>query len=144
VNSPQGVPVAVIDSSAALNWVLPEPGSERSLALLDAREAGDLALIAPRVFMEEAACALTKRCRSKELTLGQAQEAFRLLERRKPLLTDESGLLQSAFALALRRQLSLWDCLYLALAIERQCNLITGDRRFYRSASKLYPFIELL
>jgi predicted nucleic acid-binding protein len=78
------------------------------------------------------------------LTLGQAQEAFRLLERRRPLLADESGLLQSAFALMLRRELSLWDCLYLALAIERQCNLITADRRFYRSASKLYPFIELL
>ena len=144
MNSPQGVLAVVIDSSAALKWVLPEPGSERSLVLLDAREAGDLVLIAPRVFMEEAASALTKRCRRKELTLGQAQEAFRLLERRRPLLADESGLLQSAFALALRRQLSLGDCLYLALAIERQCNLITADRRFYRSASKLYPFIELL
>jgi len=69
--------------------------------------------------MEEAASTLTRRFRRKELTLGQAQEAFRLLERRRPLLADESGLLQSALALALRRQLSLWDCLYLALAMER-------------------------
>jgi predicted nucleic acid-binding protein len=137
-------PLAVLDASVALKWVLPEPGHEESLAVLTAYEAGQLSLMAPRSFMEEVAGVLSRCCRRKQLTAAQAEEAFRVIDQHRPVLAEDPHLLDQALKLSLHRQLSLWDCLYLALAIDRRCNLITADRRFYRNASKVYPFIELL
>jgi len=43
--------------------------------------------------------------------------------------TDQTDI--SALDLALNNQMSLWDCVYLALAIEHDCPLITADRRLF-------------
>jgi predicted nucleic acid-binding protein len=138
------VTVAVLDASVALKWALPEPGREQALGILDAYESGSLDLLAPRVFLEEVASALAKRCRRKELTPRQAQEAFRHLEQRKPLLMDRADHLEDALSLSIRHQLSLWDSLYLALAIARRSTLFTADQRLFRNAARHYPFVELI
>ena len=46
--------------------------------------------------------------------------------------------------LALPNQISLWDCVYLALAIEQDCSLITADRRLFRGNAPRHPAIRLL
>jgi predicted nucleic acid-binding protein len=38
--------------------------------------------------------------------------------------------------------LTLYDCLYLALAIERGCSLFTADERFFMATSVAYPFVR--
>jgi predicted nucleic acid-binding protein len=59
-----------------------------------------------------------------------------------PVLLDQS--IAEALALALRHQISFWDSLYLALAINQRADLITADQRLYRSVSRHYPFVKLL
>jgi predicted nucleic acid-binding protein len=51
-------------------------------------------------------------------------------------------LLSRALELALHYQMSLWDCVYLALAIEHDCPLITADRRLFKG--RRHPNIRLL
>jgi predicted nucleic acid-binding protein len=136
--------VTVVDSCVVIKWILPEPGRTDAVRLLDAFEAGAEDLIAPQLLMDEIASALSKRCRRRQLTARQAAGAFRMLELRHPLLVAGPALITSAFALSIRHQLSYWDSVYLALAIERRCDLVTADRRFYSRVQRHYPFVSLL
>jgi predicted nucleic acid-binding protein len=134
--------VVVVDASVAIKWVLSEPGDEQALSVLEAYGAREIELIAPRLLMEEVASALSKRCRRKQLTAKQAHAVFHAFESRRPPLADNP--LRRALELSLDNQLSLWDSVYLALAIERRADLVTADRRFYRNVSRRYPFVSLI
>jgi predicted nucleic acid-binding protein len=136
--------LVVVDASVALKWVLAEPGRAKAIEFLNAYGEGSIDLIAPGLIMEEAASALSKRCRRKELTHAAAHEAFKLFDLRRPRLVDTAAHLYQAFSLSLMHQLSLWDCVYLALAIDRRADLVTADRRFHRSISRFYPFTSLI
>lgn len=70
--------------------------------------------------------------------------AVRLLELRQPLLVDEPGQLRAAFELSVLHRLSFWDSIYLALAIDKRCDIVTADRRFRTGAGRHYPFVILL
>lgn len=134
----------VVDASVVLKWVLPEPGRAEALALLDGFETGGLDLFAPRSLLEEVASALAKRCRRRELTPAAAEQAWGWVEARCPLLVDGPSQVAAALKLALRLQLSLWDSLYLSLAIARRCDLVTADDRLHRAVARNYPFVRRL
>ena len=134
--------IAVIDASVAVKWVLREAGDEEALAILAAYGAKTLDLIAPRLLLHEVASAISKRCRRKELTIRQAEDAYRNFEARRPQLVQAQ--VGQALSLSLRHQISLWDSVYLAVAIERRADLLTADRRFHRAVSRHYPFASLI
>jgi len=136
--------LAVIDSSVTVKWLLPEPGRAEAIRLLDEYEAGTADLIAPGLLCEEVASALSKRCRRKEMTAAQAETMFRFFDLRHPRIVDAPWHLEAALGLSLRHHLSLWDSLYLALAIEARADLITADQRLFRSVAGHYPFVRLL
>jgi predicted nucleic acid-binding protein len=134
----------VVDASVAVKWVVFEQGRESAVDLLTLYEAGAVDLRAPRLIVEEVASALSKLFRRKLLSAAEAEFAYRKFEARKPKLVEDLNLVGAAFALSLRHQISVWDCLYLALAIDRRADLITADQRFYRSVARYYPFVKLL
>jgi predicted nucleic acid-binding protein len=136
--------VRLVDSSVVVKWALQETGRDHSLALLEAWELRRIRLVAPRVLREEVASALFKRCRRKQLAQAQAERAFRFIEQRMPLLVHDASLVREALALSLRHHLSLWDCLYLALAIRYRSDLVTADQRLHRAVRPHYPFVALL
>jgi predicted nucleic acid-binding protein len=61
-----------------------------------------------------------------------------------PILLDSPSLDTSALGLALAHGHPVYDCLYLALALERRCDLITADERFFRAMRVSLPCIRLL
>jgi predicted nucleic acid-binding protein len=134
----------VVDSSVVLKWVLPEPGRNYAVDLLNEYEGGLTDLIAPALLMEEAASGLSKRCRRRELTPAQASKAYQFLELRQPLLFSEPVQLRAALELSILHHLSFWDSVYLALAIDERCDLVTADRRLQAGARRHYPFVILL
>jgi predicted nucleic acid-binding protein len=138
------VKLTVIDASVALKWVLAETGSAAAEEILQQYGEGKVQLIAPRLLSAEVASAISRRCRRKLLTPSEAQESYGLFEAVKPILVDESGLMHKALSLAVDRQLSFWDSVYLAVAIDFTADLVTADARFYRSASRHYPFVRML
>ena len=132
----------VIDASVVFRWVFREPDRQHALELRERWVEGTVELIAPRLLVAEIASALCKRVRRKHLSAEEAAKAFSLLLENSPRLFDDD--VPVALTLALRHQMSLWDAVYLALAVERRCDLITADRRLYDAASRAYPHVYLV
>lgn len=55
------------------------------------------------------------------------------------VLSPTAGLLAGAFELAATHRQTIYDALYLALAIRLGCPLVTADRRFYNAIAPDFP-----
>jgi predicted nucleic acid-binding protein len=134
----------VVDASVAVKWVLREPGRSEALEWLDDYQEGRIALIAPELLLVEAGNVLSKHYRRKKLTSRQARAGFQFVDEYAPTLMPLGPLVPPAMELSLAHQIPLYDCLYLALAIERGCDLITADRRLFSATAQAYPLVQLL
>lgn len=134
----------VVDCSVAAKWILPEPRRDAALRLFKQYETGEILLIAPELLLAEFASLLAKRCRRKEISANQAEHAFGLMQNCAPRLFDVRPRIHSALSLALQCQLSVWDCIYIDLAIERDCPVITADRRLFRGVAARHASLRLL
>lgn len=114
----------VVDASVALKWVIEEEGSDA---------AADLAgqpLIAPDLLWIECANALWVKARRGELEPTEAVDRLTTLAEAPVERAASEPLLGAALDLALRLDRTVYDCLYLALARDREATLVTFDRRF--------------
>ncbi len=134
----------VLDCSVAAKWVLPEPDRAAALEIFERYEAGEISLIAPDLLLAEFASLLAKRSRRKQISTQQATEAFRLMTRSAPRLIDMRPRLFRALDISLHHQMSLWDCVYVALAMEHGCPLLTADRRLFRAGGGRHPSLRLV
>ena len=122
----------VVDASIAVKWLLPEIHSGAARRILGGRHE----LVAPDLIWAEAGNVLWKRVRSGTVSTDDAQALLRDL-RRFPITTlPLSSLVESALEIAVSFGRSVYDSLYLALALSRQCQLVTADRRLYNSLSR--------
>ena len=122
--------MTVVDASTALKAVFTEDYTAEALDILEEPQ-----LIAPAFIDVEAASAISRRVSRSEVRVDEAPSlltAFRLLPIRRRELDAE--VTDEAFALAIRLSHSLYDCLYLALAIRSDSGLVTADDRFARAA----------
>jgi predicted nucleic acid-binding protein len=115
--------VLVVDASVALKWVVEEDGSEAAAAL------AAQSLAAPTLLLEECANALWVKLRRGELTPGETVERWRALREAPVELVPSSALLDHALDLAIQLAQTVYDCLYVALAIRLDAQLVTADRR---------------
>jgi predicted nucleic acid-binding protein len=116
--------IVVIDASVALQWVLPESGSEA---------AGNLRseeLIAPAFWLVEAASALWRRCRRGEMSSDQASARLSELLNAPVTSLPIEPYVDPALRLAVALGHPVYDCLYLAVAVQHRTHVITADRRF--------------
>ena len=134
----------VLDCSVAAKWVLPEPDRAPALELFERYAAGEVLLIAPDLLLAEFASLVAKRNRRKQISAEQAHEAFSLMTKCAPRLFDTRPRFSRALDLSLQRQLSLWDCVYLALALEHDCPVLTADLRLFRAGRGGHPFVRLV
>ena len=134
----------VLDCSLAAKWVLPEPDRAPALRLFERYQSGEISLIAPDLLLAEFASLLARRNRRKQISTKQAHEAFHLMTRCAPRLFDMRPRLFRALDLSLRHQMSLWDCVYVALAVEHGCPFLTADRRLFRAGGGRHPSLQLV
>jgi predicted nucleic acid-binding protein len=120
----------VVDGSVALKWVLSETGSDTADALLDQD------LMAPVLWLTEAANALWRRARIGDITAAQA--IVRLSDLRKAPVGSLAmePYLERALEIAIELGHPVYDCLYLALALHYDTHVVTADRRFASVASR--------
>jgi predicted nucleic acid-binding protein len=121
----------VIDASVAVKWVVEEEGTEQALALR--RRAK---LLAPELLVAECANILWKKVRRDELSREEALLAARLLQAADIELLPTRPLLEAATRIAIELNHPAYDCLYLALAIESDCQFVTADGRLVRKLSE--------
>jgi predicted nucleic acid-binding protein len=137
-------PLFVVDASVVVKWLVREADEDTALRIQDLYRSGDIELLAPRFLILEVGNVLGKRVRRVELTPEAAQRCFDRFLAGLPTLWDSVQLTHLAFNLALAHRQNIYDCVYLALALERRCDLITADEKFVRSMSTAYPFVRLL
>src|SRR5436190_20229009 len=106
----------VLDSSAALHAVLPEPHQAKALQLLDGYRNGLLELLAPDIYPLETLNALSKAERQKRIPAGEAQKLWKILMVDAPAYLPPSPLLQRAFTLSLATRTAMYDLLSVCLA----------------------------
>jgi predicted nucleic acid-binding protein len=133
----------VLDCSIAAKWLLPEPDRAPALEWFDRYASGEVLLIAPDILLAEFASLVAKRHRRKQISAEQAHKAFSLMVKCAPRLFDMRPRLFRALELSLQYQLSLWDCVYLALALEHDCPVLTADRRLFRAGKGRHPSVRL-
>lgn len=124
----------VIDASIAVKWVVQEPGSAEASALRSKAR-----LIAPDLLVPECANILWKKVQRKEVSSDEAMLAARLLQGVDIELSPMRPLLDATTGLAIALDHPAYDCVYLALAIEKGCQLVTADERLLRKLARARP-----
>lgn len=131
----------VVDSSVAVKWYLPEGGSDRATLLLQS----GLRLVAPDLLIPEVGNVLWKRRR--EIPIAEIEAISVALTTACPAaLYPSSALLQGALSVALAYDRSVYDSLYLSLAVGEDCPLVTADERFSKALqdTDLGRYIQVL
>ena len=118
----------VLDSSAALPWVLPEKDSAKAIQLRDDVCNAVHELLAPDIFPAEVFNALLKAERTKRINVGEAKTLYASIGADIPALHPYLPLMPRAGDIASRYRVVLYDCLYIALAERESCEVITADR----------------
>lgn len=136
--------LAVIDCSVAVKWVLQEAGTDEAVRLLSMHRLGEISLIAPDLLLAEAASLLARKVRRKQLPRDHAVSAFGFIRRSTIQIFDALSLLESALSLSLHQYMSVWDSVYLALAVEKSCPFVTADQRLFRAGRGRHPTIRPL
>ena len=134
----------VLDSSAALKWVLPEADSAKAIRLRDEYSNGIHELLAPDIFPSEIANGLASAERQKRIRTGESAIFLNDVLSAAPALHPASPLLIRAMEIAIATKRAVYDCLYLALAAAEGCELVTADDQFARGLRMSYPFLVSL
>jgi predicted nucleic acid-binding protein len=134
----------VVDASVALKWYVNERAAEAATRLLMAGADGERDLLAPDWIVAELANALRKKVKRGECRAEQAEAILDLFGTDAPHLVAAVPLVPRALELALRLDESVYDCLYIAAAIESEAALVTADARLARAARGVVAEVELL
>ncbi len=141
INEPSAL---IVDASVTAKWLLRDEDDIAPADYILARaQARELRLSAPRQIDVEVTAGIRKaallgRISSSEVT--STLEAW--LELTQVLhLVENRRLLRPALRESLRWGVSLFDALYVSLAVIADTRLITGDRRLLRAGSDLAPHL---
>ena len=130
---------AVLDSSAALASVLPEPLQAKAIRLLDDYRGGLHDLLAPDIFPIESLNGIVKAERQRRIRNGYA--LWQGIMSDSPVYHPYLPLLPRAFAISTQTLSAVYDCVYVALAELEICEMVTADDRLVRNLQSRFPFV---
>jgi predicted nucleic acid-binding protein len=134
----------VVDASVAAKWLFSEPDSDRARDLLVGMNRGQMLLMAPDLIAVEIGSMLWKRVLREGVSPADARAQYARFQRVGLGLVGIRRLNDAALDLALRHRHPIYDCLYVALALEAGCDLITADEKLHRVFSPHFPQVRLL
>ena len=132
----------VIDASVAVKWFLPpsqEQYSENAFALLKRYVAGQIRFVVPDLFWAEFANVCGKAMRQGRWSQKDAQAAVSGTKRRNFPTVSTLALLEDAVAIAAAFDRSVYDSLYIALALTAKSEFITADERLANAVAAHLP-----
>ncbi len=118
----------VVDASVVVKWLVDENHSDEAAGLLD----GGSTFVAPTLVFAEVANALWAMRRRGDIAAADLVDAVDSL-RAAPISHPVSMLQLTAAAARLAVDLDhpVYDCFYLALAVQTQYPVVTADARFH-------------
>src|SRR5262249_18606076 len=134
----------VLDSSVAFKWLVPEADTAKALQLRDEFTQAVLELVAPDVLPIETAHGLTRAERQKRITPAQGALLLKDLLKTLPAVVPSLPLLPRAYEISSALRQGVYDCLYVTLAEQENCELITADDKLIKNLQPHFPFIKAL
>ncbi len=132
----------VLDASVAVKWVLP-PADEglvpEAVHLLRRHVQDEIRFVVPDIFWAEFGNAAWKAVRLGRWTTDEAQSAIHDIVERNFLTVSSKDLLVAAFIIANGFNRSLYDSLYIALAIATKSEMITADEKLANALATRLP-----
>jgi predicted nucleic acid-binding protein len=132
----------ILDASVAAKWFLPsrrEPLAAESLQLLERFAAGQVRLSVPDLFWPELGNVLWKSVRLERISEQSAFEAIEFLTRLNIPTVSSGAVISEALSLAITFQQTVYDCIYVALAVMRSQVLVTADERLANAMAARLP-----
>lgn len=129
----------VVDASVVVDVVLDRPSLSGMLGEMFAEHRDDVH--APHLIDVEVTQVLRRYVLRRWLQPGRADEAIRLLIEMPMTRYPHGGLVLRA--IELRRNLTAYDAVYVALAESLQAPLVTRDGGMARSASRLVEVVHI-
>ena len=132
----------VIDASVAAKWFLPpsgEPLAVEALRLLAGYAQGRFQFAVPDLFWAECGNILWKAVRQGRWSPSVAEKAIRALKDQTFPTTSSLDLLEEAFSIAATFDRTVYDSLYVALAVRLKADMVTADERLANALAAHLP-----
>jgi len=115
----------VVDASVMAKLFFPETRSAGATRVLQAADE----MLAPELIWAELASIVWKKRRRTEIDQDQAEHIFEGMTRLPITTHTHQWLTIPALKLAIETDRSVYDCMYLALAVDQDCRMVTADER---------------
>lgn len=134
--------LVVIDASVAAKWFLPARGEtlmDEAFHLLRSYAKGELQFLVPDLFWAELANIFWKAVRQHRWEKPAAERALASLEERRLATVSSLTLLDVAFGIATAFDRTVYDALYVSLAVHSKAQFITADERLANALAAQLP-----
>jgi predicted nucleic acid-binding protein len=132
----------VLDASVAAKWVLPQTGETlvfEADKLLQGFTEGGVQFVVPDLFWAEIGSVLWKSVRTRRVSNEWASYALEGLVKQNFPTFASPPLLEVAFGIALAYNRTVYDCLYVALAVQSNRPFVTADERLANVLAAHFP-----
>ncbi|HET9405617.1 MAG TPA: type II toxin-antitoxin system VapC family toxin [Candidatus Sulfotelmatobacter sp.] len=132
----------VLDASVAIKWGIPsaaEPLTGEAIRLFKRYRSGEVDFVVPDVFWAELANVLWKGSRRGRWSQGEAEMVVGDFKARDFVTVSSMGLISEALTIAFAHDRAVYDCLYVALAVQTKTELITADERLANALAAYLP-----
>jgi predicted nucleic acid-binding protein len=136
------VTALVVDASVAAKWFPPldrESLATEARVLLDRWIRGEIELIAPDFLWVELANILWKSVRQNRSSPSDAKAALALLHQQNLRTIPAEPLIDRAFGIAVEYGRTVYDSMYVALAIASNSELVTADEKLANALAAHLP-----
>ena len=132
----------VLDASIAAKWFLPSDGESlksEALTILQEYADGRLRLVVPDLFWPEIGNVLWKALSTGRISRSSATQAIHILKEQAIPTYSSRPLFQDAFTIAANFDRTVYDSVYIALAIELNITFLTADERLANALAAHFP-----
>jgi predicted nucleic acid-binding protein len=132
----------VVDASVAVKWCLPTQREElvaEAEELLASSQREEIRFLVPDLFWVEVGNALWKSARRNDISSDSAASAMSFMRDLDIATIPSLDLVPQALNLALGHGRTVYDSLYVALAVQSKTNLITADERLANALAARFP-----
>jgi predicted nucleic acid-binding protein len=134
----------VLDASIAAKWFLSghqETCGNEAVAVFEAFARGEIRLLVPDLFWPEIGNVFWKAAKGGRMTTESAAEAVATLVAASLPTAPCFPVIQDAFQIAAAFGTTVYDAVYVALAVARNLSFLTADERLVKILGQYFPVL---
>jgi predicted nucleic acid-binding protein len=132
----------VLDASVAAKWFLPRADEglvDEAFDLLRRHAEGEIEFTAPDLFWAEFGNIMWKAVRLGRWSSEAAARALQLMQEQRLSVVQTLDLIEDALSIALASGRTVYDSLYIALAVQSGSELVIADERLANAVAARLP-----